>query len=150
MEKNNENYIKLVLDQDVLNRYNKYYFKKYPKRSKIPIVHPYHESINKWFIMQRPEMNAWKQKWKDFCIWWINDLKYTNMKLEHFEMTFITYMPTRRRIDPDNTVPKAILDGFTESGFIVDDDGQHLKALTLKTNYDKDHPRTEIYVAVLD
>ena len=51
MEKNNENYIKLVLDQDVLNRYNKYYFKKYPKRSKIPIVHPYHESINKWFII---------------------------------------------------------------------------------------------------
>ena len=142
--------LNLVLDQKVLDGYNTYYFKKYPRRSKAPIEHPYHESINKWFVMQRPQMNALKQRWKEFCIWWIETLGYTNLKLDQFEMTFITYMPTRRRIDPDNTVPKAILDGFTESGFIVDDDGQHLKALTLKTNYDKDHPRTEIYVAVLD
>lgn len=147
---NNQDNLKLILNQDVLDKYNEYYFKKYPRRSKVPIPHPYHESINKWFIMQRPEMNAWKQRWKEFCVYWINDLGYSNLKLEHFEMTFITYMSTRRRIDPDNTVPKAILDGFTEAGFIVDDDGQHLKALTLKTGYDKENPRTEIYIKVLD
>jgi hypothetical protein len=42
------------------------------------------------------------------------------------------------------------MDGFTESGFIVDDDGLHLKALTLKTDYDKENPRTEIYVKILE
>ena len=127
-----------------------YYFKKYPRRSKAPIEHPYHESINKWFVMQRPQMNALKQRWKEFCIWWIETLGYTNLKLDQFEMTFTTYMPTKRRIDPDNTTPKFILDGLSESGLIIDDDGKHLRSLTLKTDYDKERPRTEINIKILE
>lgn len=142
--------LNLVLDQKVLDGYNTYYFKKYPRRSKAPIEHPYHESINKWFVMQRPQMNALKQRWKEFCIWWIETLGYTNLRLDQFEMTFTTYMPTKRRIDPDNTVPKFILDGLVESGFIIDDDGRHLRSLTLKTDYDKERPRTEINIKILD
>lgn len=142
--------LNLVLDQKVLDGYNTYYFKKYPRRSKAPIEHPYHESINKWFVMQRPQMNALKQKWKEFCIWWIETLGYTNLKLDQFEMTFTTYMPTKRRIDPDNTTPKFILDGLSESGLIIDDDGKHLRSLTLKTDYDKERPRTEINIKILD
>lgn len=142
--------LKLILDQSVLDSYNSYYFKKYPKRKKEPIEHPYHESINKWFIMQRPAMNDLKQRWKEFCCWWIKELGYCDLKLNHFNMTFITYMPTKRRYDPDNSTPKFILDGFSESGLIVDDDGTHLKALTLKTDYDKNNPRTEIYIEILD
>lgn len=140
----------LILDQAVLDEYSKYYFKQHPRAVKVPIPHPYHESINKWFVMKRPEMNALKQKWKDFCIWWIKRLGYDDKKIECCHMTFTTYMPSKRRIDPDNTVPKFILDGFSESGFIVDDDGLHLKALTLKTGYDKDNPRTEIEIEILD
>lgn len=142
--------LNLVLDQKVLDGYNTYYFKKYPRRSKAPIEHPYHESINKWFVMQRPQMNALKQKWKEFCIWWIETLGYTNLKLDQFEMTFTTYMPTKRRIDPDNTTPKFILDGLSESGLIIDDDGKHLRSLTLKTDYDKERPRTEINIKILE
>lgn len=145
----NEGVLHLILNQTVLDAYNEYYFKKYPRRSKAPIEHPYHESINKWFIMQRPAMNNLKQRWKEFCCWWIKELRLDNMKLEHFNMTFTTFIPTRRRIDPDNTVPKFILDGFSESGFIVDDDGAHLGALTLKTGYDKENPRTEIDIEIL-
>lgn len=142
--------LNLVLDQKVLDEYNAYYFKKYPRRSKAPIEHPYHESINKWFVMQRPQMNALKQRWKEFCIWWIENLGLSEKKLDQFEMTFTTYMPTKRRIDPDNTVPKFILDGLVESGFIIDDDGRHLRSLTLKTDYDKERPRTEINIKILD
>ena len=142
--------LNLVLDQAVLDKYNAYYFKLYPRRSKVPIEHPYHESINKWFIMQRPQMNALKQKWKEFCVWWIEQLGYSGLGLDQFEMTFTTFMPTKRRIDTDNTVPKMILDGFVESGFIVDDDGRHLRSLTLKTDYDKERPRTEIEIKILD
>lgn len=141
--------LKLVLDYEVLNRYNAYYFKQYPRRKKVPIERPLHPSINTWMILRRPEMNNLKQTWKEFCQWWINDLGYQDYKLDKYEMTFITYMPTKRRSDPDNMSPKFIMDGFTESGFIVDDDGLHLKALTLKTDYDKENPRTEIYVKIL-
>lgn len=145
-----EKNITLILDQEVLDKYNTYYFKKYPKRKKVPIERPMHPSINVWMILQRHAMNNLKQEWKEFCIWWVKELGYENYKLEKYEMTFITYMPTKRRSDPDNMSPKFIMDGFTEAGFIVDDDGLHLKALTLKTDYDKEHPRTEIYVKVLD
>ena len=142
--------LNLVLDQKVLDEYNTYYFTKYPRRSKAPIEHPYHESINKWFVMQRPQMNALKQRWKEFCIWWIGKLGLSGKNLDQFEMTFTTYMPTKRRIDPDNTVPKMILDGLVESGFIIDDDGRHLRSLTLKTDYDKERPRTKINIKILD
>jgi len=143
------NDLKLVLDKSVLKKYNEYYFNKYPKRHKIPIERPIHPSTNTWMILQRQAMNNLKQTWKDFVIWWINDLGYQNYKLEKYEMIFTIYMPTKRRSDPDNMSPKFIMDGFTESGFIIDDDGMHLKALTLKTDYDKDNPRTEIYVKIL-
>lgn len=99
--------------------------------------------------MKRPQMNALKQKWKEFCVWWVTDLGYQNKQLSHFKMVFITYMPTRRRIDPDNTVPKFILDGFSEAGLIIDDDGEHLHSLTLETGYDKENPRTEIEITCL-
>jgi Holliday junction resolvase RusA-like endonuclease len=114
---------KLTIDNKLIDEYADYYFKSHPRARKKPIEHPYHESINRWFIMKRPQMNMLKQKWKDFIIWWMRKLGYMDKKLGQFTMTFTVYMPTRRRIDPDNTVPKFILDGFTESGFIVDDDG---------------------------
>ena len=136
----------LILNQEVLDRYNKYYFKKHPKAQKAPIDRPIHPSTNQWMRLQRMAMNALKQKWHDFIIWWVDDLGYQNLKLEYFEITIATYMPTKRRSDPDNISPKFILDGFTAAGFIVDDDGLHLKALTLKTGYDNNDPRTEIII----
>lgn len=137
---------KLVIDNSLLDEYNIYYFKNHPRAKKKPIEHPYHPSINKWMILPRIQMNDLKQKWKDFIIWWIKKLGYTNLMLDKVEMTTITYMPTKRRIDVDNTVGKFILDGLTESGFWIDDDSTHLKSLTLKAGYDKDNPRMELYI----
>ena len=73
-------------------------------------------------------------------------LDLCDTKLEKFAMIFTVYMPSKRRIDCDNIVPKFILDGFSESGFIIDDDGLHLLSLTLRTGYDKENPRTEIEI----
>lgn len=141
--------MKLTLTQETVDRYCAEYFKKHPRARKKPIEHPYHPSINVWCILPRIQMNALKQKWKDFVVWWMNDLGYNNMKLDEFEMIFTTFMPTKRRSDPDNFSPKYILDGMSEAEFIIDDDGSHLKALTLKTSYDKCKPRTEIEIKIL-
>ena len=94
-------------------------------------------------------MNALKQKWKDFGCWLIQDLGYENKKLEHFTVTIIVYFENRIRRDVDNQVPKFLLDAFTVSSFIVDDDMKHLKSLTLSAEYDPEHPRTEIIVTLL-
>ena len=136
----------LTINEDTLKDYEKYYFSIHTKAHKKPIEHPYHPSINIWFIMQRPQMNDLKQKWKDFIIWWIKDLCLENIKLDSYVIRFTTFMPTKRRYDPDNSTPKFIMDGFTEAGFIIDDDGEHCKELQLRTRYDKDNPRTEIEI----
>lgn len=141
-------HLKLILDKDVVDRYNEYYFQRHPKAKKKAIAHSFHPSINSWMILPRIQMNALKQKWKEFIVFWIRELGFENLHLERFEMIFTAYMPTKRRVDCDNTVPKFILDGFVQSGFIVDDDCRHLEALTLKAGYDKDNPRTEITVIV--
>lgn len=145
-----QNIIKLVIDNKVLELYEKYYFIKHPRASKKPIEQPYHPSINQWMIMKRPMMNALKQKWKDFIIFFIKSQGYSNLHIEKCEMIFTVFYSTNRRHDVDNGVPKFILDGFAESGFIVDDDSKHVTSLTLKCDVDKDNPRTEILVVRQD
>ena len=140
--------IKLTLDQTVLDKYNKYYFLEHPKAKKVPIEHPWHPSINVWCILPRIQMNALKQKWKDFVKFWIKLERLENRQLDNFDIILTVFFNTKRRHDTDNQVPKFILDGFTESGFIVDDDEKHLHSLTLKTGYDKENPRTEFEIIV--
>jgi len=140
--------IKLTLDQAVLDKYNRYYFLEHPKAKKVPIEHPYHPSINTWIILPRIQMNALKQKWKDFVKFWMKLERLENRQLDDFDIVLTVYFNTKRRHDTDNQVPKFILDGFTESGFIVDDDEKHLHSLTLKTGYDKENPRTEIEIII--
>jgi len=138
--------ILLVINKGILEKYNKYYFQKYPHRRKEPIEHTTHPSINKWMIMRRPQMNGLKQSYKEFIVWFIQENGLTNKKIKKCNMTFISYFRTKIRKDVDNTVPKFILDGFTEAGLIEDDDFLHLESLTLKCGYDKENPRTEIYI----
>ena len=69
-----------------MDKYNQYYFSKHPKARKKAIEHSYHPSINTWMVLPRIQMNALKQKWKDFIVYWINDLGLQDKKLDNFEM----------------------------------------------------------------
>lgn len=142
--------IKLIIDNNVLEEYFKYYFSIHKRATKNPISNPYHESINKWMIMKRPMMNALKQKWKDFIIWFVESKGYTNLQIDKCEMTFKTYYSNNRRHDTDNSVPKFILDGLVDGGFVVDDDSEHITKLSLQCFSDTEHPRTEIHVKILN
>lgn len=139
----------LVIDNSVLEEYNRYYFLQHPKAKKKPIAHPYHESINVWMIMKRPMMNALKQKWKDFIKWYITQLGFSELHIDKCEISQVVYYPTNRRHDIDNSVPKFILDGLTESGMIIDDDSRHITRLTLECYVDKANPRTELTIKLL-
>lgn len=143
-------HIHLEFDDATLDDYERYYFANHPRAKKKPIKHPYHESINQWMIMKRPEMNALKGRWKDFAVWFIDQQGYSNLRIERCELTFRTYYGTNRRHDIDNTCPKFILDGLCESGLIVDDDCQHITKLTLMCGVDRQRPRTEIDIFYWD
>lgn len=141
--------IRLVFDEETLRRYEEEcYFVRHPKAKKKPLEHPYHESINVWMIMKRPMMNALKQKWKDFMVWFIEDQGYTNLRIERCELICTTYYPNNRRHDVDNSVIKFEIDGMVDAGFLVDDDSRHLESLTLKCGVDIERPRTEILVKI--
>ncbi len=139
-------YIKLIINQDELDDYHEYYFKKYPKRQVKPIKKPIPYSLNQWMIMPRSQMNSEKQKWKDFIVWLVNKYNLQNRKIDNAEITFIYYFPTKHRHDADNYTPKFAMDGLTESGLLVDDDFEHIKTLTICGGYDKENPRTEIHI----
>lgn len=141
--------IKLVIDNDTLLKYNSWYFKEYPRRRVAPIARPTHPSVNAWGILKRPAMNALKGKWKNFTMWFVEDMKLKDAQIERCTMEFTSFFRTRIRVDVDNTTPKFILDGFVLSGFIIDDDSLHLQSLTLRCSYDKSHPRTEIIIHIL-
>lgn len=144
------NIIKIVVDNDALARYERYYFVIHPKARKKPIPHPYHESINQWMIMKRPMMNAVKQKWKDFIVWLVREKGYTNLHVNCCEVHQTVYYPNNRRHDIDNSVPKFILDGLVESGMIVDDDCKHIVKLTLECQTDVEYPRTELEITIFN
>lgn len=98
--------------------------------------------------MKRPQMNALKQKWKEFISWLIQNSEYKNVHIEQCEVKFITYYGTARRHDIDNGCPKFIIDGLCENGFIIDDDSKHITSLTMQCFVDTENPRTEIEVYV--
>lgn len=138
--------IKLIMDQALIDEYAEYYFKQHPKARKKPIEKPWHPSINEWMIMPRPQMNALKQKWKDFGVWWIEKLGYTNMMLDSFEIIEAVYFSNKIRRDVQNYITKFLDDSFVAAGFIVDDDYKHYKKMTMMIDVDKNWPRTEIVI----
>jgi len=136
----------LTITNSIIDEYATYYFRLHPKAKKKPITVPYHPSINTWVIMRRPLMNALKQKWKSFMVWFVEYLGYTNMNILECEIICTTYFKTKIRHDCDNQTPKFILDGMVDAGLIIDDDEKHITSLTLRCGYDKDNPREEILI----
>lgn len=138
---------KLTIDNKLIDEYADYYFQKHPRARKKPIEKPVHPSLNTWMILPRIQMNALKQKWKDFGIWLVNKLGYNNLMLDKFCAEVTVYMPTKRKFDLDNFCNEKFLwDAFVEGGFIVDDNYTNMTSLLLRGGYDKDNPRTEIII----
>lgn len=135
--------IKLVLDNNVLAEYNEYYFSMHPRAKKVPIEKPWYPSLNQIIVMPRMSENHIKQVWKTFIAWWIKQQGYQDMKLSHFKLCVRIFKNSRIRADNDNMTPKLPDDGFTEAGFIVDDDYKHMYSLTIEVGYDPVYPRTE-------
>ena len=142
--------IKIVIDKAVLERYKVFYFNKYPKRRKFPITSPVPQSINEWIYKKNYMVSKMKQDWKELVVWLIEELGYTNMKIERCRQYLTLYFDSHRRHDSDNYVPKFINDGLTASGVVVDDDFEHITYLGVEGFVDMENPRTEIVLEILE
>lgn len=138
--------ILLTINKDILDKYNKYYFNKYPRRKKIPIQKPIPPSLNQWMILPRPQMNVEKQKWREFGEWLVSYYKFENIQIDKCDIVITYYFDSKRKHDADNYTPKNLFDSFTSSGLLVDDDFNHVQSLTIKGDYCKEEPRMEILI----
>jgi len=136
----------ITIDKDILNKYNKYYFAKYPKRRTPPIDKPIPPSLNKYITMIRMAQNNLKQKYKEFSIWLSEYYKINNLNLDNASITYTFYFKDHRRRDFDNLMltPKLINDGFVEAKVFKDDCGEYLKLEFNPFQYDKLNPRVEM------
>jgi len=139
-----ENKIKIVINKDIIEKYYKYYFEKYPRRKKREIEKPIPPSLNTWMIMPRFKMNAQKQAWKNFGSWLVEYYGLKNKKINKCKIIIEYFFDSKRRHDADNYTPKNLFDSFTVSGLLIDDDFDHVESLTIKGNYSKENSRTEI------
>jgi Holliday junction resolvase RusA-like endonuclease len=144
------NKIKIIIDQDILEKYYKWYFDKYPKRHVLPIESAISKSLNQWMIMNRQKMNHEKQKWKDFGIWLIDFCGFNNLKIKKCKIIIEYFFADRRKRDADNYLPKNLLDAFVEAGLLSDDSFNCVEALTILGNYSKNSARTEINIEYED
>ena len=136
--------IKIIIDNNILEKYYEYYFKKYPRRKIFPINKPIPPSLNAWMIMRRFKMNHEKQVWKEFGEWLVDYNCLRDKRIEKCKIEIEYFFDSKRRHDADNYTPKNLFDSFTVSGLLIDDDFNHVESLTIKGNYSKDNPRTEI------
>jgi len=141
-----ENYIKIIIDNEILEKYYLEYFETYPRRHKRLIEKPIPPSLNTWMIMPRFMMNAQKQAWKEFGVWLVKYYGLENKKIEKCNIVIEYFFGDMRRHDADNYTPKNLFDSFTVSGLLIDDDLNHVESLTIKGNYSKDNSRTEINI----
>jgi Holliday junction resolvase RusA-like endonuclease len=139
-----KNKIKIIIDNDVIDKYYDWYFKEYPRRRIRNINKPIPPSLNTWMIMPRFKMNTQKQAWKDFGNWLVKYYGFENRKLSKCKIVIEYFFDSKRRHDADNYTPKNLFDSFTVSGLLIDDDFNHVESLTIKGNYSKENPRTEI------
>ena len=85
-----DNQIKLVINNDILNKYYKYFLKKVPKKKK----ETYRKDLSllrliNWMVMPRFQMNNQKQIWKE--VWGMVSFcyGYQNMRIDKCNITII-------------------------------------------------------------
>lgn len=140
----------IVFDNDCVDRYNKFWFDTHPRSKQLRIKAPQHPSLNTYYKGNYRAANALKQTWKDFVIWRVRDLGLDGMNIDKCVVEYNTYFKTDRRHDPDNISPKFVFDGFVEAGLLTDDDYKHITSLITKCGVDKDNPRMEFLITIIN
>lgn len=142
--------IRIIIDNEMVNKYNEIYFDKHPRRKKPPIDKCIPPSLNIWGNMTRNQKNKLKQDWNDFGEWVVEQNGLSNKGIERCRMSWNYYFPTKHRRDCSNTTPKQIEDSLVSSGLLLDDNYTIVNPLILQIFYCKEYPRTEIVIEVLE
>jgi len=156
-------YFTIVIDRDLIKKYNKYYFKKNPKcrksyfmnnwknKKKKPVELYSALSLNELLPINPPQYSVLKKQWGEFGKWVCKQYKLENKQFTNGIIEYRTYNETRTTKDVDNVVAKILNDGLlVSSGMFMDDSYKFLNPYISSMEYDKDYPRLEIRISVMD
>lgn len=108
-------------------------------------IHFVPPSLNIWKNWHWAKQNRYKQEMYDAV-----RLLALAMKLPKFEratIQVIYYHATNRRRDPaDNYAPKFLMDALVRGGILVDDNGDLVKVMPVVMEFDREKPRTEVFI----
>lgn len=137
---------KIIIDEEILNKYKDFYFLKYPKRRVFPIKKAIPPSFNYFTSIKRIVQNSLKQQYKEFSIWLANYYNIADLNINKAKITYTFFFKDHRRRDFDNLLltPKLINDGFVEAKVLIDDNGENLSIEFMPFEYDKENPRVEM------
>lgn len=130
--------IEFIIDYNIYQEYKTYYFKKYPRRSKLDIW-PTAISLNKFTAMTRMAQNNSKEKHGEFYLWCLNYLHIPKANYTSVKMTVIFHWKDKRARDYDNACifVKFFNDKATEYGLLYDDNNSIVKELHFESDYQK-------------
>jgi len=137
---------KIIINEEILNKYKDFYFLKYPKRRVFPIKKAIPPSFNYFTSIKRIVQNSLKQQYKEFSIWLANYYNIADLNINKAKITYTFFFKDHRRRDFDNLLltPKLINDGFVEAKVLTDDNGESLSIEFMPFEYDKENPRVEM------
>lgn len=128
----------ITFNQEGLEKYNAHYFKLNPRKKKIYIEKPMVRSLNKILIItNRMVQNTYKQAYKDYSVFIVKEFGLDMIGIIKADLEVEFTFPTKIRHDLDNYSIKEIVDGFTESGLIVDDSYHHIQSIKTTARYEK-------------
>lgn len=142
--------IEIIITKEDVAEFNRLYFDEHPRARNPLIKAPFHPSLNEYMNLHYKSLNRTKQNWRDFIIYILKKRNLAGMHIEKCRITYRTFFKQNRRHDLDNITPKFIFDGFVEADFIVDDDLKHIVSLTTEGGIDKNNPRIEFIVEILE
>lgn len=157
MGENVSNLVRISFNEQTLRDYTEHYFKCNPKRKKPPLDwagKKRNGQLVSWnrFINSpnRIMQNQWKQEFSDYTTFVLNKQGIEPLGINKCAILVKQYQPTRAKSDSDNIMCKATLDSMVKFGLLEEDNYTVVNPVVLVTGYDKDNPRTEFIIFIID
>lgn len=154
--------ILITLNREIFEEYEREYFKLKPRAR----IYPFRKnktkkkellysvlSLNDVLPMPKEIYDTLKEKWGDFGVWVAKKYGMSDKKIDNSVMELRVFSETRVQKDADNIAGgyKLFGDGFAvQSGMFVDDNYNHINPLIIACEYDKENPRFEIRITIME
>jgi hypothetical protein len=157
--------IVITIDRELIRKYNEQYFEEYPKRKKSFFMNNWKSkkkkpkelysvlSLNDLLPINSMSYSNLKSQWGDLGVWVAKEHNLLNKNIENCIVEYRIFSENLAHKDCDNSIggSKLLNDGlFVSSNMMTDDNYSHINPFIGGIEYDKEHPRLEIRITVIN